>query len=86
MTNWYELYHLYTYITYEYQYYCQNQNIEYFLIVQPFPTQTKRRRLMKNGSFVHNNVVNLASSDEENTIANKQFSDATSPKYGKMVF
>ncbi|PWA50289.1 udp-n-acetylglucosamine--peptide n-acetylglucosaminyltransferase sec [Artemisia annua] len=47
----------------------------------PFPTKSKRRRLMKNGSVVHNNVVNLSSSDEENIQANKEVADAKSPKY-----
>ena len=41
---------------------------------------------MKDGSFVHNNVVNLISSDEENTIPNKQVADGRSPKNGKTVF
>ncbi|PWA96429.1 hypothetical protein CTI12_AA038880 [Artemisia annua] len=50
-----------------------------------FPTKTKRRRLMKNGSVVHNNVVNL-SSDEENTKANKEVTYAKSPKYEKPDF
>ena len=36
---------------------------------------SKRRRLMKNGDWVGNNVVELISSDEENTLKKKEILD-----------
>ncbi|GJU48841.1 hypothetical protein Tco_1218396 [Tanacetum coccineum] len=44
------------------------------------PLKFKRRRLMKNGSFVHKNVVENISSDDEKTLSNeKSVSDDQSP-------
>ncbi|GJR00219.1 hypothetical protein Tco_0523203 [Tanacetum coccineum] len=36
------------------------------------PLKFKRRRLMKNGSFVHKNVVENISSDDEKTLSNEK--------------
>ena len=38
--------------------------------MQPLIVTSKRRRLMKNGDFVGKNVVEIISSDEENTQKN----------------
>ncbi|GJY32210.1 hypothetical protein Tco_0415705 [Tanacetum coccineum] len=44
------------------------------------PLKFKRRRLMKNGSFVYKNVVENISSDDEKTLSNeKSVSDDQSP-------
>ena len=53
--------------------------------MQPFTVTSKRRRLMKNGNFVGNNVVEIISSDEENTLKNREILDSKKEDLEKKV-